>query len=717
MAVKTSGPVGYQGFAEVCYTLGPMDPAEEAARDDEPEPARDAEPESDPGSHPPADVAVPPELDEQVAPDVEHAQTVGEWLSGKPLTKLGHIIAGLVTPLLIACAAMWRLKSFTVDDAYISYRYARNFARGLGLIYNPGERIEGYTNFLWTVLLGVGDKLGIAPTTTAKLLGFSCGLACVALLFYIESQIRPLRAVPALSPYLLGTTSVFMGYSIWGLETPLFAALLLGGVALMMREERPIADGPAGEPAWRRIARQVPWSGAVFGAAGLTRPEAPLYLGLMMLFLPGARLLPIARGEGAPERRPGLLMVAIAGLCYLAYWRLGDRDLDRFRVTLWTAFNDSPMPIGVETADRIGQGIFYALLAFAGVAAALELPRALVTVRNIARGGLFAAIVGAHLLWRKAFYGAWVPNTFTAKTGNVAQQLSGGVDYLKHYRDNEGSAVLALLLIGVGVAIALKHRHLLAFAAIGACALTYVAMVGGDWMPIYRFAAPIQPFLYLVAGAGARILIEEKKATFNWGLLLLALYGADHRNDQLKADRIKVLNDEKGFWDRAAGGVARWFELEREAYGRDAVEGALALGDIGQVGYETNLPIVDLLGLVDPVVAKLPGGYTNKIGPRFNDYFFERKPRYFVLISAEFDCMHPSVTGSIALWRDPRFLDNYEVSGRVLLTNGFSWCLYEHSDAVDVKRPIRVVDGPQTYRFERSDPQVATWTPTPRRRR
>ena len=44
---------------------------------------------------------------------------------------------------------------FIQDDAFISFRYAENFARGAGLVWNAGERVEGYTNFLWTMLMGV----------------------------------------------------------------------------------------------------------------------------------------------------------------------------------------------------------------------------------------------------------------------------------------------------------------------------------------------------------------------------------------------------------------------------------------------------------------------------------------------------------------------------------------------------------------------------------
>src|SRR5438094_320890 len=43
---------------------------------------------------------------------------------------------------------------YVVDDAYISFQYARHFAHGEGLVYNVGERVEGYTNFLWVIMLG-----------------------------------------------------------------------------------------------------------------------------------------------------------------------------------------------------------------------------------------------------------------------------------------------------------------------------------------------------------------------------------------------------------------------------------------------------------------------------------------------------------------------------------------------------------------------------------
>ncbi len=45
---------------------------------------------------------------------------------------------------------------FLCDDAFISFRYVRNLLEGHGLVFNPGEHVEGYSNFLWVLELA-GD--------------------------------------------------------------------------------------------------------------------------------------------------------------------------------------------------------------------------------------------------------------------------------------------------------------------------------------------------------------------------------------------------------------------------------------------------------------------------------------------------------------------------------------------------------------------------------
>lgn len=53
--------------------------------------------------------------------------------------------------------------SYPIDDAYISFRYAKNLAIGNGIVYNIGERVEGYSNFLWVLLNAIGIYLGFDP--------------------------------------------------------------------------------------------------------------------------------------------------------------------------------------------------------------------------------------------------------------------------------------------------------------------------------------------------------------------------------------------------------------------------------------------------------------------------------------------------------------------------------------------------------------------------
>jgi arabinofuranosyltransferase len=60
---------------------------------------------------------------------------------------------------------------FMLDDPFISFRYARNLLDGHGLVFNPGERVEGYSNFLWIILLTPFMKLGFDPVVASKVLG------------------------------------------------------------------------------------------------------------------------------------------------------------------------------------------------------------------------------------------------------------------------------------------------------------------------------------------------------------------------------------------------------------------------------------------------------------------------------------------------------------------------------------------------------------------
>jgi hypothetical protein len=83
---------------------------------------------------------------------------------------------------------------FTQDDAYISFRYAANFLAGKGLVYNAGEHVEGYTNFLWVLIIALFKGLfGLDFIFTSRLLGVLAGSVIFILLAHLLKQ--PSRTV------------------------------------------------------------------------------------------------------------------------------------------------------------------------------------------------------------------------------------------------------------------------------------------------------------------------------------------------------------------------------------------------------------------------------------------------------------------------------------------------------------------------------------------
>ena len=128
-------------------------------------------------------------------------------------------------------AALWRAWDlrWVSDDAFISFRYARNFAEGYGLVFNPGERVEGYTNFLWTALLVPAAALKIPLGITSIVLGLLAMAAAMLLTVRVASIICPRRgrAVFPIAALLLATSYVFANYGTSGLETMFAAALVL----------------------------------------------------------------------------------------------------------------------------------------------------------------------------------------------------------------------------------------------------------------------------------------------------------------------------------------------------------------------------------------------------------------------------------------------------------------------------------------------------------
>jgi arabinofuranosyltransferase len=172
------------------------------------------------------------------------------------------------TVVLVPHAMMF---DFVNDDAYISFRYARNLALTGELVFNPGERVEGFTNFLWTVLLAGGIKLGIGPVLFARFLGVVFGVATLAVVVRMSLRLDAERpsAWHAIAPLGLAALGPFACWCTGGLETQLFTFLTLLGF------ERMLAEAASG----RGFV-----SGACFALAAMTRPEGVLFFALGGLF-------------------------------------------------------------------------------------------------------------------------------------------------------------------------------------------------------------------------------------------------------------------------------------------------------------------------------------------------------------------------------------------------------------------------------------------------
>jgi hypothetical protein len=191
-------------------------------------------------------------------------RTRREWL----------LIAALATVALVARLVPGER---TVDDAYITFRYARNIAEGVGFVYNPGERVLGTTTPLYTLLMaglslatGSRDFPALALVVNALAGAFSVGM------LYALGKRFAGHPVPAAAVALLWALAPFsVSFAVGGMETDLTIGLLiaaayahlaerpramaiLSALALLARPDTAIFLGPL----WLSLTlaqRRIPW--------------------------------------------------------------------------------------------------------------------------------------------------------------------------------------------------------------------------------------------------------------------------------------------------------------------------------------------------------------------------------------------------------------------------------------------------------------------------
>ena len=192
------------------------------------------------------------------------------------------VLAGLA-----AFGALARHFAFTCDDAYITFRYAKNLAEGRGLIFNPGEHppVEGYSNLLWALLLAAFHALGAKGAALASAAN-ALSLGAAGAVLFLTARTAALRV--GCGPLGTLATAVFLGtlapFAVWatgGLETMAFTLALFGTYErLHLDPERPRGVQAAAWAAAAVLLRAdgFGWVAAVLGLSALgwlrdRRPE------------------------------------------------------------------------------------------------------------------------------------------------------------------------------------------------------------------------------------------------------------------------------------------------------------------------------------------------------------------------------------------------------------------------------------------------------------
>jgi arabinofuranosyltransferase len=216
------------------------------------------------------------------------------------LMNRSRTVAAWMLILLLYGANLWLLRGFNVDDSYITFRYVQQWNQGHGLVYNIGDSVEGYSNFLWVVALAPFDRLGADLNVAAKALGATLGLLT---LFMTWRMTRRLSLRP-IAPLLLAASGPFAAWMVSGLETPLFIFVLTFAAYAFIREED----------------RRCGWlSGLLFAMLALTRPDGMIFAFTAILL----RSWKLLRAHTSPERHDWMRLLIFAGVVS-AYcvWRI-----------------------------------------------------------------------------------------------------------------------------------------------------------------------------------------------------------------------------------------------------------------------------------------------------------------------------------------------------------------------------------------------------------
>ncbi|MEO8165077.1 MAG: glycosyltransferase family 39 protein, partial [Betaproteobacteria bacterium] len=114
------------------------------------------------------------------------------------------------------------------EDIYITLRYVKNFVDGKGLVFNTFDKVEGYSDFLWVMLIAGFHKIFHTDIPfTARFLGLISSIAATLFTYFLTLELTGKKLLSYLAAFLVGVNGSFACYGISGLENPLFALLIM----------------------------------------------------------------------------------------------------------------------------------------------------------------------------------------------------------------------------------------------------------------------------------------------------------------------------------------------------------------------------------------------------------------------------------------------------------------------------------------------------------
>lgn len=271
------------------------------------------------------------------------------------------------------------------------------------------------------------------------------------------------------------------------------------------------------------------------------------------------------------------------------------------------------------------------------------------------QGGIWLVLYAVYTGWRIYYFNGFLPNTYVAKLNTLLAILRPGIhDFLDFILIEGGWVLFALAILGVLAYTPRKITGLL----LGCVVLQVVIAVraGGDWMPGHRMYVPVLPIIFLLAQiavikileTGAADLFDDKSKIififFALSLMLINTVSQDflvYKHHSWRHERKVIYTDIGNF-------------LKQHGEKTDSI----ALVDIGAIGFHSDLSVIDLGGLTDSKISRLPRfshlDYTDQGLQELVDHVKQLNPRFIGVTPGRFNI-------EVALSNDKTILMQYDV--------------------------------------------------------